>query len=134
MSYTRSAMRIQIPVMPLIVTLAMIVAGCVDEANVQDVNCTEEFRSALLNVPGEPLTEFYTVRLSKSDTIRKTGNSDLRPGYYIVLDDNYQPKLENQQDTFRFIGKRGNQVAVQEDYIFKADQCHITKISGKDQL
>ncbi|MDQ6476875.1 hypothetical protein [Dyadobacter sp. LHD-138] len=115
----------------LTLSLTTLLCSCVDEDNERGVICTEEFRSALLNVPGDPLTESYSIRLSNADTIRHLANSDLRPGYYLVLDDNYQPKLENQQDTFRFIGKRGSEVVVSEDYIFKADKCHITKVSGK---
>lgn len=109
-------------------------SGCQDEQSQQGVICTEEFRSTTLYVPGAPLTESFTVRLSNSDTIRIKGNADFRQGYYVVLDDNYQAKLENQQDNFRFIGKRGNELVVQEDYVFKADQCHITKVSGKNSL
>jgi hypothetical protein len=118
----------------LTVSLMTSLSACVDDENDQGVICTEEFRSTILIVPGDPLTESYTVRLSNSDTIRNSGNSDLRTGNYIVLDDTYQPKLEDQQDTFRFIGKRGIEVVVREDYVFKADQCHITKVSGKSEL
>lgn len=118
----------------LTLSLTTLVCSCVDEDNEPGVICTEEFRSALLHVPGDPLTDSYTIRLSNADTIRHSGNSDLRPGYYIVLDDNYKPKLENQQDTFRFIGKRGSAVVVREDYVFKANKCHITKVSGKQAL
>jgi len=112
--------------------LAISLSGCKDEQPQQGVICTEEFRSTTLYVPGAPLTESFTIRLSDSDTIRIKGNVDFRQGYYVVLDDNYQAKLENQQDNFRFIGKRGNEVVVQENYVFKADQCHITKVSGKN--
>ncbi|MCF0075647.1 hypothetical protein LZD49_34565 [Dyadobacter sp. CY261] len=115
-------------------SFAISLSGCTDEESAGGVICTEEFRYALLHVPGVPLADSYTVRLSNSDTIRNLGNSDLRSDNYIVLDDNYQPKLENQQDTFRFIGKRGGEVVVREDYVFKADRCHITKLSGKDTL
>nr|WP_295924913.1 hypothetical protein [uncultured Dyadobacter sp.] len=118
----------------LIALLTISLSGCTDEQPQQGVICTEEFRSATLHVPGAPLTESYTVRLSKSDTVRIKGNADFRQGYYVVLDDNYQPKLENQQDNFQFVGKRGDEVVVREDYVFKADQCHITKISGKSEL
>lgn len=115
----------------LLLFLAVSLSAC-DEGNQGAVNCTEEFRSSTLYVPGDPLTESYTIRISSADTIRNVGNSDLMPGYYMVLNDHYQPNLENQQDSFRFIGKRGNDVVVREEYVFKADYCHITKVSGKD--
>lgn len=121
-----------ISILRLLSFLAISVSGCKDEQPQQGVICTEEFRSTTLYVPGAPLTESFTIRLSNSDTIRIKGNADFRQGYYVVLDDNYQAKLENQQDNFRFIGKRGNEVVVREDYVFKADQCHITKVSGKN--
>ena len=117
----------------LTISLTISLPGCTEEDK-EAVNCTEEFRSARVKVPGEPLTEFFTIRLSNSDTIRYPDKYDPKQGYYLVLDDSYQPKLEGRQDTFRFIGKRNNIIVVQEDYVFKADQCHITKVSGKDQL
>ncbi|MCF0052674.1 hypothetical protein LXM25_21560 [Dyadobacter sp. LJ53] len=113
---------------------AILLSGCEEEHRHQDVICTEEFRSSTLHVPGSPLTDSFTIRLANSDTVRIQGNAEFRQGYYVVLDDNYQLKLENQQDNFRFVGKRGNEVVVREDYIFKADQCHITKVSGKNKL
>jgi hypothetical protein len=124
----------QISIVGLISFLTMLLSGCKDEQPQEAVNCTEEFRSTTFYVPGAPLTESFTIRLSNSDTIHIKGNADFRQGYYVVLDDNYQAKLENQQDNFRFIGKRGNEVVVQEDYVFKADQCHITRLSGKNKL
>ncbi len=122
----------RISIVRLISFLIISLSGCKDEQPEQGVICTEEFRSTTLYVTGAPLTESFTIRLSNSDTIRIKGNADFRQGYYVVLDDNYQAKLENQQDNFRFIGKRGNEVVVQENYVFKADQCHITKVSGKN--
>ena len=127
-------MKTRILFLLLSIPFTTLIFACTDENNDQGVICTEEFRSELLSVPGDPLTEFYTVRLSNSDTIRYLGKSDLTPGYYLVLDDNYKLKLENQQDNFRFIGKRGSKVVVWQDYVFKADKCHITKVSGKNGL
>jgi hypothetical protein len=120
----------QIPVLLFTLFLSVSLTACVDEGDDVAVNCTEEFRSSRLHVPGDPLTESYTIRMSTADTIKY--NSDLSSGYYIVLDDHYQPNLENQQDSFLFIGKRGNEEVIREDYVFKADHCHITKVSGKD--
>lgn len=124
----------RISIVCLISFLAISLSACENGQPYQGVICTEEFRSTTLYVPGTPLTESFTIRLSNSDTIRIKGNADFRQGYYVVLDDNYQAKLENQQDNFRFIGKRGREVVVREDYIFKADQCHITQVSGKNKL
>lgn len=106
--------------------------GC--SKNEPAVNCTEEFRSVTLLVPGDLLTTAYTVRLSNSDTIRYSQRSGLGGNYYIVLDDSYQPKLKGGVDNFRFIGERAGKVVVKEDYVIKADQCHIQKISGKTEL
>jgi hypothetical protein len=122
----------QTPALLFNLFLAVSLTACADEGDDVAVNCTEEFGSSILHVPGDPLTESYTIRISTADTIKYVSNSDLSPGYYIVLNDHYQPNLENQQDSFRFIGKRGNDVIVREDYVFKADYCHITKVSGKD--
>lgn len=124
-------MRTRIITVLLTSSVLISMSGCEDKPRTQDIMCTEEFRSASLYVPGNPLSESYTIRLSNSDTIRYSSNVDVHSGHYTVLNDNYQPRLENQKDTFRFIGKRDSEIVVREDYVFQADHCHITKVSGK---
>lgn len=109
-------------------------AGCRQEEEPGELLCTSDLKYFTLKVSGSALTDFYTIRLSNSDTIRHTANVDLKQNVYLVLDDRYREKLENQQDTFRFIGKRGNGIAVQEDYVFQADHCHISKVSGASEI
>lgn len=127
-------MKVRIAAVLLTAFCSTPMSGCKDKTQAQEIICTEEFRSASLYVPGGPLSECYTIRISNSDTIRYSSNLEGKSGYYTVLNDNYQPKLENQKDTFSFIGKRGNEIVVRQEYVFEADQCHITKISGKSEL
>lgn len=96
--------------------------------------CTDEFRFVALTVSGPALTDFYTVRLSTSDTIRVNGDIAGDNNQYVVLNDLHRPMLEGRQEEFRFIGLRGDTVAVNEDYLIRADKCHIEKVSGKDTI
>ncbi|WP_157488294.1 hypothetical protein [Dyadobacter crusticola] len=117
-----------------VISIAALLCGCAE--NEEEAFCTEEFRSVTLLVPGDSLTKSYTVRLSTSDTIRYPQS----PGFggnhnvYVVLNDTYQPKLKGEVDNFRFIGERAGKVVISEDYVIKADHCHITKVSGKSEL
>ncbi len=111
----------------------VILSTCNDFISRDEVVCTEEFRYITIKVSGEPLTEYYTVRLSDSDTIRPNPADAVFDKIYIVLSDNYQKKLENKKDTFRFIGKRESGI-VRENFVISADHCHISKISGKSEI
>ncbi len=118
-----------------LISLFCIVAlqSCNDFTARDEIVCTEEFRYITIKVSGEPLTEYYTVRLSDSDTIRPNPADAVFDKTYIVLSDNYQQKLENKKDTFQFIGKREGGM-VREDFVISADHCHINKISGKSEI
>jgi hypothetical protein len=107
--------------------------ACQSSIKANEVICTTVFQSVGLKVLGEALTDFYTIRLSTSDTIRRSTGVEAQTHWYLVLDDSYQPRLANKQESFRFIGKIGQTVVVREDYIIAADQCHINKVSGKDK-
>lgn len=96
--------------------------------------CTTEFRSVSLKVIGDSLTDFYTVRLLTSDTIRRSTGEESRTQFYLILDDSYQPALANKQEVFRFIGKIGRVVVVREEYSIEADNCHINKVNGKSEI
>ncbi|WP_215231770.1 hypothetical protein [Dyadobacter linearis] len=119
--------------LPLLIGLLTILAlnACKMDGDPGDINCTEEFRSVGLEVSGEPLTEFYTVRLATSDTLRARSEFVPESRWYWVLDDSYQKLLANRQEVFKFVGKRGSAIVVQEEYTIGADACHIFKVSGK---
>lgn len=121
----------------LFIVAVFLVAGlctCQTGVDADKSVCTTEFRSVGLTVSGDSLTDFYTVRLSTSDTIRGSTGVESRTHWYLVLDDSYQRTLANRQETFRFIGKKGQLVVVREDYLIAADRCHIRKISGKSEI
>lgn len=96
--------------------------------------CTTIFQGIGLKVTGDTLTDFYSVRLATSDTIRRSTGEESRFHSYLVLDDSYQPILANKQESFRFIGKIGPTIVVAEDYLIEADHCHIHKVSGKNEV
>jgi hypothetical protein len=109
-------------------------SACDNDLDSEQVLCTYDFRSIGIKVSGEPLTAYCTVRLSNSDTIRHPKEGEPQTQWYTVLDDAYRPKLANKEDVFRFIGKRGDDIVVEEDYRIGADECHIYKVSGKDEI
>lgn len=75
------------------------------------------------------LDDFYTVRVSTNDTIRMS-STPIDTGHYVILDDSYQQKLQNQSDDFRFYGVINSSIVVNELYTLSADCCHINKVSG----
>ena len=114
----------------LILGVLLFSKSCFDE-NKNGVICTEIFAAVTIEVTGSSLDDYYTVRASNNDTIRI--NEDLfGENIYTVLDDNYLPQLRNDRDEFTFIGIIAGQLVVSEEFIISADECHISKISGKD--
>ncbi|MFZ4400208.1 MAG: hypothetical protein ACOYO1_09250 [Bacteroidales bacterium] len=100
-----------------------------------EVACTQEFRTIGITVTGDSLTDFYTIRLSTSDTLRFIyGNPFIENHWYPVLDDNYQSKIANSQESFRFVGEINDSMVVNETFIIKADACHIEKVSGRTEV
>ena len=114
----------------LILGVLLFSKSCFDK-NKDGVICTEIFASVTIEVTGSSLDDYYTVRASNNDTIRI--NEDLfGENVYTVLDDNYMPELRNDRDEFTFFGIIAGQAVVSEKIVISADECHITKISGKD--
>ena len=116
---------------PLLYSLLSIVVGAC-QPNIKV--CTTEFESVGVQVLGDSLTSFYTIRLTNSDTIRLSTGIEAQTHWYLILDDSYRQRLANSQESFRFVGKRGQRIIIQEDYVIAADECHIKKVSGKSEI
>lgn len=115
----------------IIVLLAFTsLAGCKEE----QIACTEEFRYIGIKVLGDILTDYYTVRLSTMDTLRVSDSGFPEEYWYPVLTDSYQVLFPNKTETFRFIGEVNDVVEVSEDFVISADDCHISKVSGTEQV
>ena len=99
-----------------------------------EINCTMEFRTVGITVTGDSLTKFYTVRNSTHDTIRISSGIGVFANVYPVLDDNYQQRMVNAQDYFTFYGFVNDSLKVKELFEIKADYCHVSKISGKEEV
>ena len=100
------------------------------------IACTEEFRSIGLEISGDSLTEFFTIRELSGDTIR-IGEGPYHYGttrFYPVLNDGYQRLLQNRSEPFRFIGKINDSLQVDQPFQIGADQCHIFKVSGPTRI
>ncbi len=100
-----------------------------------EVICTEEFRFIGVNVEGDSLTDYYTIRQKTADTIR-LNQSVVFPDHtwYIILDDSFSTTLKNKSETFTFYGLVNGSQVISEDYIIKADECHISRESGVDLI
>lgn len=93
--------------------------------------CTMEFRTVTITVKGEPLDEFFTIRLKSNDTLRLGRDNMTNENTYPVLDDSFQKLLEGKTEEFRFIGYKNNTMVVNEPFVIRADKCHIEYVSGR---
>jgi hypothetical protein len=107
------------------------------QRNCNGAICTEILTMVTLqvtNAGGSPaiLDDHYTLRVSTGEKIRT--EQSMGNGYFVVLDDSYQKKLQDQQDEFKFIGIRDGKEVINESYAISADCCHIERKSGKTEI
>jgi hypothetical protein len=100
----------------------------------EEVICTMEWRYISIDVKGGVLDNFYTIRKYTGDTIRYEKDNILGNNSYIILSDNYQNKIKNKEEIFIFKGYITDSLVVNEQYIIKADECHINYVSGKKEI
>ena len=103
------------------------ILSCKDD----EIFCTEEFRTVGLEITGAVLDDHFTIRVSNGDTLRV---GTVFFDFYPVLDDSFQPELENKEEQFSFIGIIADTIAVFEPFVIEADECHIMKVSGVDRV
>jgi hypothetical protein len=117
----------------LILAIIMFVS-CKSESQNNTVACTMEFRTVTINVQGDTLDHFYTIRVTSGDTIRLNSGNTFGANTYPVLDDSYQSNIANRTEQFRFVGLKNNAIIVDELFTIKADQCHISYVSGNQTV
>ena len=115
----------------LIVVSILILISCTKD---EEVICTMEYRYISIDVKGGILDDFYTIRKYTGDTIRYEKDNILGNNSYIILSDNYQNKIKNKEEIFIFKGYITDSLVVNEQYVIKADECHIDYVSGKKEI
>ncbi len=120
-----------LPLVFLLYALSTVFTSCAEKE--KPVMCTMEFRTVTITVKGEPLDEFFTIRLKANDTIRFNHDNIPEENVYPVLDDSFQKLLEGKTEEFRFIGYKNNMMVVNEPFVIRADKCHIEYVSGRKE-
>lgn len=115
----------------LIVVSILIIISCTKD---EEVICTMEYRYISIDVKGGILDDFYTIRKYTGDTIRYEKDNILGNNSYIILSDNYQNKIKNKEEIFIFKGYITDSLVMNEQYVIKADECHIDYVSGKKEI
>jgi hypothetical protein len=115
----------------LIVVSILILISCTKD---EEVICTMEYRYISIDVKGGILDDFYTIRKYTGDTIRNEKDNIIVNNSYIILSDNYQNKIKNKEEIFIFKGYITDSLVVNEQYVIKADECHINYVSGKKEI
>ena len=115
----------------LIVVSILILISCTKD---EEIICTMEYRYISIDVKGGILDDFYTIRKYTGDTIRYEKDNIIGNNSYIILSDNYQNKIKNKEEIFIFKGYITDSLVVNEQFIIKADECHIDYVSGKKEI
>ncbi len=102
----------------------------------RDTYCTDDYRMIIVQVTGDTLDEYYTVRNINQDTIRHSTDG-FPPGNspsLVVLTDSYFEHIRESESEFIFVGLIDDSVRVWEPYIIGADECHIYLVNGPAQI
>lgn len=94
--------------------------------------CTEIFAMAAIRIHGLQPDNHFTVRGSTGDTIYR--DLKLDDSLYLVLDDNYQPEIEESSDVFTFHGYLNDNLIAKEEFLISADRCHIRVVGGNRSI
>lgn len=117
-----------------LIILCPIILAALFQSCKEETACTEEFRTIGITITGDSLTDFYTIRISNSDTIRISLDGYPNNQTYPILNDSYQSVIANSQESFNFIGEFNDTFVVNEVFVISADNCHIDKVSGKSEV
>ncbi|MBL7976558.1 MAG: hypothetical protein JNJ85_16690 [Candidatus Kapabacteria bacterium] len=99
-----------------------------------NVACTTVYVSVVVTVHGGVLDKYFTIQNSTGDTIRYKTTSGKSDSLYGVLSDDYIHKFKHEVETFTFKGFVQDSLVINEQYLIKADQCHIYYLSGKTDI
>lgn len=120
----------------IVLTISFLFTSCEsDEDNQDGIICTEQFVTVGVALINADLTEWFTIRKSTNDTIQLEGKVEGNISiFYPILNDSFQPLLENTQEEFDFHGYEADELVINEPYIIGADECHIDIISGRTEI
>jgi len=118
---------------PLAAILLIFNSGCYDNSPKEpDYPCTEIYAMIGVQIEGDTLTDFYTIRTHTGDTLRYP--KQLQNNYYSIVEDDYFKTLKNRTENFVFHGWVNGVEKINETYIIGADECHVFKQNGKDTI
>ena len=99
------------------------------------VYCTQEFRMFDAVVLGPVPTEVYTVDLTTGDTLRNQHVGGYPSAVYGVGSDGLiQNQGYNSTRSYSFVVERAGLAPCVTPFVFQADACHISKVSGPDTV
>ncbi len=120
---------------PLFFIVLALLAGCEKK-----FVCTEEFRTysvVALRADGIPFfpTQFYLIQGADTLLTRETyEHPDWMENSIMIFNDNNMVHTDTKGKIFRFTGYSDGAMLFDEEYVFKHDNCHVIKVSGKEVI
>lgn len=116
------------------------VAGANPPTDCRTVMCTMEFRTITVGVvdgAGNPvqLDSYQTTLVGTGTVVGNTGAIQSNDkGEYAVVSDAFVGDNKNTRTKMVFTGMKDGKTVVNETYEIGVDCCHVSKISGKEQV
>lgn len=120
---------------PLVITALALLASCEKK-----FVCTEEFRTYSVTVLKENGTTFFPTEfylMQGADTLMSRDTYDYlnwMENSIMIFNDNNMVHTDTKGKTFRFTGYSDGAMLFDEEYVFKHDNCHVIKVSGKEVI
>ncbi|MFT6872984.1 MAG: hypothetical protein ACJAVN_001998 [Roseivirga sp.] len=100
-----------------------------------DIVCTEIFVSLTFSpkdINNQPITldSFYAQNLDNGNTYSTENNDFAQENSYIVVTDAQIGEINKAGTNIRFIGLKGDEIVVQQDFMIGHDCCHVIPLNG----
>ncbi len=105
--------------------------SCKDD---NEVVCNMIFTMITVEIEGEQLTGYYTIREATQDTLRLEQGVLFENNYPILTDAEFNLFEPLSVEDFRFLGFIDDEKVVDEAYRIGVDRCHVFKESGVSKV
>ncbi len=99
--------------------------------------CTTNIVYLKLNVVGDTLTDYFTIRLLTNDTIRADEGPYMNPkgGYdYYIIANPFGSQIQGDFEKILFIGMIDEMIVISEEYRLAKGECGFRVLSGKEKV
>ena len=124
----------------LFLSLALLIFSCNNEGtDCENTICTTDFRVVSVKIVDQSGASVELTRSEVADAdgnvfIRDMSDVDRTELFYLIASDGNQGDLKLGENTVTFRGWIDDELVVEQEYVIGLDCCHISKVSGPEEI